>query len=134
MLTIEVISPEKVVTKRTGVEVIVPTTTGELGIRKGHRPLLAELKAGVVVVKDEHGKEESLATFGGVVEVFQDRISILADSAELAHEMNELEIEQAIARAQNLQGDVADAQTLRTASAMLGANLIRMKAIRRRKH
>ena len=51
MLIIEIISPEKLVHHTEGVEVIIPTADGEIGVRTGHLPLLAPLIAGPVIVK-----------------------------------------------------------------------------------
>lgn len=131
MLTVEILSPEKPVHHTEGVEVLVPTTVGQLGIRRGHRPLIAQLIPGTVVVKKEKGADEVLATFGGFIEVFGDAVYIMADSAELAEDLDELKIQEAIHRAENLKKEASDAGQLRSASALLGASLLRMKALHR---
>ncbi len=134
MLTIEVLSPEKVVHHSQGVEVIVPTTAGDLGIRTGHVPLIAQLKPGTVVVKKESGPDEVLATFGGFIEVLDNTVYIMADSAELAADLDELKIQEAIHRAENLKNESRNDHDLQAASAMLAQNLLRMKAVRRQRH
>lgn len=131
MITIEVLSPEKPVHRTNGVEVLIPTTVGQLGIRKGHRPLIAQLIPGTMVVKKEKGPDEVLATFGGFVEVFENAVIVMADSAELAEELDELKIQEAIHRAEDLKSDAKDTGELRAASALLAANLLRMKAVKR---
>lgn len=133
MLTIEVISPEKALHRTEGTEVLLPTTAGQLGIRTGHRPLIAELKPGEVVVKKEGAKDEVLATFGGVVEVFEDTVYVLADTAELAEELDELKIQEAIHRAEVLKSEAKDSGELKAASTLLAANLLRMKAVKRQR-
>lgn len=131
MLTVEVLSPERPVHQTKGVEVLLPTTVGQLGIRTGHRPLIAQLLPGEVVVKHEDGKEETLATFGGFVEVFNDTVTVMADSAELADHLDELKIQEAIHRAEEMKSNATDSGELRTATAMLAQNLLRMKAVKR---
>jgi len=134
MLTIEVLSPEKPVHHTEGVEVLLPTTVGQLGIRRGHRPLIAQLIPGTVVVKKDGAADEVLATFGGFVEVFGNTVYVMADSAELAADLDELKIQEAISRAENLKKDAKDAGELTSASALLGASLLRMKALHRHQH
>ncbi|HSI21308.1 MAG TPA: ATP synthase F1 subunit epsilon [Verrucomicrobiae bacterium] len=134
MLTVEIISPEKAIHRTTGVEVILPTTAGELGIRTGHLPLLAQLKSGTVVVKKENGKDEILATFGGIVEVFENTVYLMVDSAELADDLDELKVQEAIHRAEELKAEAKNTGDLKTASAMLAKNFTRLKAVRRFKH
>jgi F-type H+-transporting ATPase subunit epsilon len=133
MLTVEVISPEQVVHQTQGVEVVLPTSVGYLGIRTGHRPMLAELVPGTLVIKKENGKEETLATFGGFVEVFQNTIYVMTDSAELADKMDELKIQEAMSRADTLKKEAKDVGELKAASALMAANLLRMKAVRRQR-
>ena len=135
MLIIEIISPEKLVHHTEGVEVIIPTADGEIGVRTGHLPLLAPLIAGPVIVKKQDGSEETLATLGGFVEIFDNTVSIMTDEAEFAANLDELKIQEAIHRAEELKKEAKDVGDLRTASALLAANLTRMKAIRRhRRH
>jgi F-type H+-transporting ATPase subunit epsilon len=134
MLTVEVLSPERPVHRTTGAEVIFPTTGGELGIRTGHLPLIAQLKPGTIVVKHDKEADEVLAVLGGFVEVFENNIYVMADSAELASDLDELKIQEAIARAEALQKEATGEHELQTASALLAHNLVRMKAVQRHRH
>lgn len=131
MLTIEVLSPEKAIHHTKGVEAIIPTADGQVGIRTGHLPLLAPMVAGTVIVKKEDGSEEALATFGGFVEVYNDTVYLMTDSAELAEDMDELKIQEAVHRAEALKEEARDTSELREASALLAANLLRLKAVQR---
>ncbi len=136
MITIEVITPTKVVYATTGTEVTIPTTTGIIGIRQGHLPLVAPLQAGEVVIHYDAGQpEEYLAIAGGFVEVLPDRVHILADLAERSQELNETEISEAIAAARIAhQQALQNPASLEQASFQLQANLARQKVVRRRKH
>ena len=62
---------------------------GELGINPGHSPLLTVLKPGQIYVKLENGKEEVFYMSGGMLEVQPDMVSILADTALRADDLDE---------------------------------------------
>ncbi len=72
------------------VEMIVATgSQGELGITFGHAPLLTDLKPGPVRILKQDGEEEIYYLSGGFLEVQPNRISILADSALRADDLDE---------------------------------------------
>ena len=80
-LTVRVISPDKTVWDNPAEEVILPSTTGQLGILKGHAPLLTALDVGVMRVRAQ--KEWStIALMGGFAEVENDEVTILVNGAE----------------------------------------------------
>ena len=80
-LTVRVISPDKTVWDNPAEEVILPSTTGQLGILKGHAPLLTALDVGVMRVRAQ--KEWStIALMGGFAEVDNDEVTILVNGAE----------------------------------------------------
>ncbi len=80
-LTVRVIAPDKTVWDSEAEEVILPSTTGQLGILGGHAPLLTALDTGVMRVRSN--KEwVAIALMGGFAEVEQDEITILVNGAE----------------------------------------------------
>lgn len=80
-LTVRVIAPDKTVWDDTAEEVILPSTTGQLGILSGHVPLLTALDTGVMRVRP--GKDwVAIALMGGFAEVDQDEVTILVNGAE----------------------------------------------------
>ncbi len=80
-LTVRVIAPDKTVWDAAAEEVILPSTTGQLGILSGHAPLLTALEAGVMRVRE--GKDwQAIALSGGFAEVEQNELTILVNSAE----------------------------------------------------
>lgn len=80
-LTVRVVAPDKTVWNSNAEEVILPSTTGQLGILSGHAPLLTALDTGVMRVRP--GKEwVAIALFGGFAEVENDEVIILVNGAE----------------------------------------------------
>ncbi len=81
-LTVKVITPDKTVWDDQVEEIILPSTTGQLGILSGHAPLLTALEVGVMRVRPN--KEwKTIALMGGFAEVENDEIKILVNGAEL---------------------------------------------------
>ena len=80
-LTVRVIAPDKTVWDAEAEEVILPSTTGQLGLLAGHAPLLTALETGVMRVRED--KEwVPIALMGGFAEVDQDEVTILVNGAE----------------------------------------------------
>jgi F-type H+-transporting ATPase subunit epsilon len=80
-LQVRVIAPDKTVWEAEADEVILPSTTGQLGILGGHAPLLSALDTGVMRVRP--GKEwVPIALMGGFAEVDNDLVTILVNGAE----------------------------------------------------
>lgn len=81
-LNVKVITPDKTVWDDPVEEIILPSTTGQLGILTGHAPLLTALEVGVLRVRPN--KEwKNIALMGGFAEVENDEIKILVNGAEL---------------------------------------------------
>lgn len=72
------------------VEMISATgTLGELGILPGHTPLLSPLVPGPVVIRNAQGEQEVVYVSGGTLEVQPKEVTILADTAIRAHDVDE---------------------------------------------
>ena len=81
-LNVKVITPGKTVWDDSVEEIVLPSTTGQLGILSGHAPLLTALEVGVMRVRPN--KEwKNIAVMGGFAEVENDEIKILVNGAEL---------------------------------------------------
>ena len=96
---LEIVTPERIVLKQDAVSVVVPGAEGSLGILANHAPLMAELTVGEVQMRDPSGREERLAISGGFMEVADNTVRVLADTAEKAEEIDIERAEQAVARA-----------------------------------
>ena len=84
LMTIEVVSPEKVLYSGEGTMVITRTLGGgEIAFQPGHAAFLGALQACHTRVFLEGGAVEDIAVHGGFVEVSNNKVSILSDSAEL---------------------------------------------------
>lgn len=86
-LTLEIVTPERLVLSETVDEVVLPSVEGYLGVRPGHTPLLAQLDVGEISFRGDEG-EKFLSVSGGFAEVLQGGVSILAETAELAEEID----------------------------------------------
>lgn len=87
MLNLEIVTPEKKVLTETVDAVTVPTASGEVGILTNHAPLISSLKPGILSYT-KAGATEKMVIAGGFIEVSADNVSILADVAEKADEIN----------------------------------------------
>jgi F-type H+-transporting ATPase subunit epsilon len=103
---LSVITPEKTVFKDEVEEITLPTLQGEITILPNHIPLVAALKSGAARVL-KGGKEYFVAVTGGMVQVKAgNEITVLADSADRAEELDEKKIEAAHAEAVKLLSEV----------------------------
>lgn len=80
-LTVRVIAPDKTVWDSPAEEVILPSTTGQLGILAGHAPLLTALDTGVMRVRADKNWVP-IALMGGFAEVENNEVTILVNGAE----------------------------------------------------
>lgn len=87
MLNLEIVTPEKKVLSEAVDSVTIPTASGEVGILQDHAPLISSLKAGILSFS-KGGATERMVIAGGFLEVSQNNVSVLADIAETAAEIN----------------------------------------------
>ncbi len=111
---------------------------GELGIRHGHAPLLTTIRAGVVSLVTAEGSEDQIYLAGGVLEVQPDYVTVLADTALRADDIDEAKAQEAVtaakeAMSQATAGDKDYAEAfVRLADAMAQLKVVEL-AKRRRK-
>ena len=103
-LTVRVIAPDKTIWDSSAEEVILPSSTGQLGILTGHAPLLTALEIGVMRVRPSKDWV-AIALMGGFAEVEDNEVTILVNGAE--------------------RGDTIDAEAARQAFADAEAHLNR---------
>nr|YP_009397029.1 ATP synthase CF1 subunit epsilon [Spyridia filamentosa]ARW66215.1 ATP synthase CF1 subunit epsilon [Spyridia filamentosa] len=100
-LQIKVIAPDQIVWNAEAEEIILPSSTGQLGILKKHIPLLTALDIGVMRVRIE--KEwQPIILLGGFAEVDNDKITILVNGAEKINEINLNEAQNELEQATNI--------------------------------
>lgn len=86
-ITLEVVTPERTVLREQVDSLVVPAAQGYMGVLPGHAPIVAQLTIGVLSYKMD-GKEFTAAVSGGFMEVAEDKAVLLADTAELAEEID----------------------------------------------
>jgi len=105
-LTVRVIAPDKTVWDAEAEEIILPSTTGQLGILGGHAPLMTALDIGVMRVRPE--KEwVAIAVMGGFAEVDNDEVTILVRGAEQGNNIDQDEARSAFEAAQTAANTVS---------------------------
>lgn len=119
------------------VEMLTATASnGELGVMAGHTPMLTGLAPGPVNIRMEDGKEEVFFVSGGYLEVQPKNISILADTAERAHDMDEAAAERARQEAERELANRSSEMDYSRAAARLAeasAQLRTLEKLRRKK-
>lgn len=99
-LTVRVVAPDKTVWDSSAEEVILPSTTGQLGILSGHAPMLTALDIGVMRVRP--GKEwVAIALMGGFAEIENDEVTILVNGAEKGESIDKEKAKAALSEAES---------------------------------
>jgi len=97
----EITTPERVVYTDEVDSITIPTAKGEITVLPDHIPLISLLVPGELRVK-KGNEEELMAVSGGFIEVRKDKVIVLSDTAELAHEIDVEAVEEAKKRAEKL--------------------------------
>lgn len=119
-MSVELVAVERRLWSGEASFVFARTTEGEIGVLPGHEPTLAQLEqAGVVRIDTPQGNSVTVAVHGGFLSITPEGVTVLAESAELAEE---IDVERARAAASN-----ADASTEEGAAAIARAET-RLKA------
>lgn len=132
-LKVDIVTAERLVFSEEGVdEVVAPGLEGELTVLPMHAPLLTMIKPGVMrLVKA--GEDIDMAITGGFLEVRNDRVTILADAAERAEDIDVVRAEEARRHAERaLEERVSEVQIVEAAAELQRA-LVRLKAAERRR-
>lgn len=127
-----VVTPEKQILQETVVEVAIPGLAGQLGILPGHAPLMTELGIGELSYRTgAGGKASSIAIIRGFAEVLPDRVTVLAETAERAEEINLQRAEAAKARAEQRISEAKPDLDWSRAQISLERALIRIQVARK---
>lgn len=132
-LLLEIVTPERLAYSDTVDAVNLPGIEGELGVLPHHAPLVSMLGVGELRIR-KGGAEESFAIVGGFLQVRPDKIVVMAETADMASEID-LEKAQEAKRAaeQALEGEArTDAVDLSAARAALQQALLRIRVAERR--
>jgi len=95
----EIVTPEKLVVRDVAEEMQIPAKNGYIGVLPGHAPLITELAVGEISYRND-GYTHRLAVAWGFAEVLPDKVTILAETAERAEEIDVKRAEEARNRAE----------------------------------
>lgn len=130
-LHLEIVTPERRAFEGDVDEVVVPGSEGELGILPHHAPLISMLGAGVLRLR--RGSEiETFAIFGGFLQVRPDRVVVLAETADMASEIDRERAERARREAERvIEAGFVEPADLALARAALQRALVRIRVAER---
>lgn len=98
-LQLEIVTPEKLLVRDSADEVQIPGKAGDIGVLPGHAPLITELTIGEIAYK-HGGSTEHFSVAWGFAEVLPDKVTILAQTAERASEIDVKRAQEAKTRAE----------------------------------
>ncbi len=131
-MQLDIVTPEKKAFSDQIDSVVVPGVEGEMGILKSHAPLVTTLNPGELrYLKD--GEEHSLAIGTGVVEISNDRVSVLTDMALDESEIDEDAVEKALARAQDSMKEISTPEEVAAVQVSIQKSLAQLHIKRRRR-
>jgi F-type H+-transporting ATPase subunit epsilon len=127
----DIVSAEANIFHGEAALVIASGEAGELGIAPRHEPLLTRLKPGQVEVIGEDGKRQSYYVSGGILEVQPNVVTVLADTALRADEIDEASVKRAKEEAERMLENRSDAKTVEQAQEQLTQALAQLSALER---
>jgi F-type H+-transporting ATPase subunit epsilon len=133
-LQLEIVTPERLAYSDTVDAVVLPGSEGELGVLPHHAPLLAMLGVGELRIR-KAGEEEAFAIVGGFVQVRPDKIVVMAETADMASEIDLEKAQEARREAERaLEAGYHEGADLAAARAALQQALLRIRVAERRHH
>ena len=105
-LTFELVSPDRLLMAVDATQVSMPGGDGDLGELPGHAPLITTLRPGIIAVEQAGAAEERVFVDGGIAEVANDRLTVMAEEAIMLKDLNRATLEQ---RIRDAREDAADA-------------------------
>jgi F-type H+-transporting ATPase subunit epsilon len=132
-LLLEIVTPERLAYSDTVDSVQLPGSQGELGVLPHHAPLVSTLGVGELRIR-KGGTEESFAIVGGFLQVRPDRVVVMAETADMASEIDLERAQEAKREAERALESTTptDAVDLAAARASLQQALLRIRVAERR--
>jgi F-type H+-transporting ATPase subunit epsilon len=128
-INVDIVSAEGAIHSGVATMVFVPAIQGELGIAPLHAPLLTMLKPGEVRVQTPDGVEHHFYVGGGALEIQPKRVTVLADTAIRAADLDEAAALSAKQRAEDLMRDKSDSVSLAEAESELLRAVAQLKML-----
>jgi len=132
---VDVVSAEEQIYSGEAEFVVLPGIEGELGVYPRHTPLFTQIRPGAVRIKvPDKAEEEFVFVQGGFLEVQPNKVTVLADTAIRAHDLDEAKAIEAKKRAEEAMANQDSDENLASAQAELSAALAQIEAIRKFKN
>jgi F-type H+-transporting ATPase subunit epsilon len=107
MVTLELVSPEKLLLSDAYEMVVVPGSEGDFAIMAGHTPITSSLRPGVIAIYEGDVEKDRIFVNGGFVQVADDKMTVLAEEAIYVADLDRSDLEQ---RVQDASEDIEDAK------------------------
>jgi F-type H+-transporting ATPase subunit epsilon len=134
-IRVDVVSAEEQIFSGEAEFVILPGVVGELGVYPRHTPLLTQIKPGALRVKiPGQDREELVFVQGGFLEVQPQLVTVLADTAIRAKDLDEAKALEAKKAAEEAMANKTSKEEIANAEAELAAALAQLEAIRKMRH
>ena len=130
-LHVDIVSAEEEIHSGTASVVYAPAEMGEVGIYPRHAPLLAQLRPGEIRVETPEGEELFFFVSGGLLEVQPHVVTVLADTAIRAKDLDEAQALEAEQRAQKAMHDAKTDIEFAKAKAELAQQMAQLRAIKK---
>jgi F-type H+-transporting ATPase subunit epsilon len=130
-LHVDIVSAEAEIFSGTVTMVFAPAEMGEVGIAPRHAPLLTRLKPGEIRIQQADGSEQSFFVSGGMLEVQPHVVTVLADTAIRAHDLDEAAAVEARERAERMLADRHADIDYAKAQAELAQSIAQLRAIQK---
>ena len=127
----DIVSAEQEIFQGEATLVAATGEVGELGIAARHAPLITRLKPGKVVVTLANGEQLDFAISGGILEVQPDVVTVLADTAIRAEEIEEAAVRKAKEEAERVLAGRGEPMELAEAQAKLAETVAQLQALER---
>tara|TARA_B100000575_G_scaffold291985_1_gene299266 strand:- start:991 stop:1395 length:405 start_codon:yes stop_codon:yes gene_type:complete len=108
-ISLKVLAPNQNVFEGEAEEVILPSTTGQLGVLPGHISLVTAIDIGVLRLRT-NSNWISIALMGGFAEIESDEVTVLVNSAEIGSDINVQNAEEALSKAQSVLNKFEDSE------------------------
>lgn len=131
-IELEIVTPERLAYSDTVDSVVLPGSEGEIGVLPHHAPLVSMLGVGELRIRKD-GREEAFAIVGGFLQVRPDKVVVMAETADLASEIDLEKAQEARREAERaLEGGFHEGADLSAARAQLQQALLRIRVAERR--
>lgn len=127
----DIVSAEAEIFHGEATMVVATGELGELGIAPRHAPLITRLKPGKVVVTQANGEQLDFAISGGILEVQPQVVTILADTAVRAQDIDEASVRAAIEEAERVLSNKDPKMSAEEAQAQLAMSVAQLSALER---